>query len=348
MRNAGSQAAVHIQLFQPLDLLVEAIAQGKNALVFLMHFFLGDAEGFTHADDLVSRQGARTHAALVTATVSLGFQTHTRLAAHVERADAFRAVGLVRGEGHQVDLQLLQIDIHLAGGLGRVDVEQDAARAGQFADRSDIVDGADFVVHVHDRNQDGVITQRSLDLGRSDQAIFGRVQIGHFEAFALELAAGVQHRLVLDLRGDDVLALAGVEVRDTLDRQVVGLGGAGGPDDLARIGIDQFGDLAAGVFHRFLGLPAEHVGTRGRVAEIAVHQQAVSHFLSDTRIHRGRGGVVEVNRQFHQVTPTGWRSLNRWRTLLSYRGAAPCHCNGARPGVERPLEPHGARPDRRD
>ncbi|MCY1415436.1 hypothetical protein D9M71_309180 [compost metagenome] len=279
--------------------------------------------------------------------VGLRLEADARLATHVERADALRTVGLVGGEGHQVDLELLQVDVHLAGGLGRVDVEQDAAGTGQLADGGDVVDGADLVVHVHDRNQDGVVTQRGLDLGRSDQAVFGRVQIGHFEAFALELAAGVQHRLVLDLRGDDVLALAGVEVRGTLDRQVVGLGGAGGPDDLARIGIDQFGDLAAGVFHRFLGLPAEHVGTRGRVAEIAVHQQAVSHFLSDTRIHRGRGGVVEVNRQFHQVTPTGWRSLNRWRTLLSCRGVASCWSSGARPGAGRPLGPHGARPGRR-
>jgi hypothetical protein len=64
------------------------------------------AEGFAHADDLVGRQGARTHAALVTAAVHDGFEAYTRLAADVQRADAFRAVGLVRRERHQVDFQL--------------------------------------------------------------------------------------------------------------------------------------------------------------------------------------------------------------------------------------------------
>jgi hypothetical protein len=82
-----------------------------------VHFFLGDAEGFAHADDLVRGQRARTQAALVAAAVHLRLDAHARLAAHVQRADAFRAVGLVRGEGHQVDLQRAQVDRDLAGGL---------------------------------------------------------------------------------------------------------------------------------------------------------------------------------------------------------------------------------------
>lgn len=192
-----------------------------------------------------------------------------------------------------------------------------------------------------------VSTQGSLDHCRGDDALGGRFQIRYLEAFALQLAAGIQHRLVLDLRGDDVLALGRVEVRDTLDGEVVGLGGTGRPDDLAGVGIDQLGDLATGVLSRFLGFPAEEMRTRGRVAEVAVNQQAVGHFLSDTRIHRGGGGVVEVNRQSHQVTPTGGRSLNRWRTLQSCRGAAAwCPSSDARPGAGRPLELRGARPSR--
>ncbi|MCY1508914.1 hypothetical protein D9M68_432390 [compost metagenome] len=283
------------------------------------------------------------------AAVHHGFQAHARLAAHVERADAFRAVGLVGGEGHQVDLQLLQVDIHLAGGLGGVDVEEDAAGTGQLADGGDVVDGADFVVHVHDRHQDGVLTQGSLDHGRGDQAVFARLQVGDLEAFALQLAGGVQHRLVLDLRGDDVLALAVVEVRHALDGEVVGFGCTGSPDDFTRVGVDQFCHLTTCVFHRFFSFPAEHVGARGRVAEVAIHQQALAHLLSDARVHRRSGGIVEVNRQFHRGSPIRYRGqsragalLNLWRTLQSYRDAASCHCfhSGVDPAAERPPGPH--------
>jgi hypothetical protein len=41
-----------------------------------------------------------------------------------------------------------------------------------------------------------------------------------------------------------------VEVRRALDGQVVGLGGAAGPDDLARVGVDQGGHLLAGGLDR--------------------------------------------------------------------------------------------------
>ena len=59
-----------------------------------------------HADDLVRRQRARAHAALVAAAVHLRLDAHARLAPHVQRADALGAVGLVRRQAHQVDRQL--------------------------------------------------------------------------------------------------------------------------------------------------------------------------------------------------------------------------------------------------
>src|SRR5690606_15232862 len=268
----------------------------------------------------------RSHAALVTATVGLCFQTHTRLATHVKGTNTFGAISLVRGEGHQIDLHLLQIDLDLAGGLCRVDMQQHAAGTGQLADGSDVVDGADFVVDVHDRHQNGVLTQRGFDHGRCDQAIFARLQIGHFETFALELTSGIQYRLVLDLRGDDVLALAGVEMRRALDCEVVGLGGTTGPDDFARVGIDQLGDLTTSILHRFFGFPAKYVRARSRVAEVTVDQQAFAHLLRDTRINRRCGGVVEVNGQFHWVSPirqTPCSLDGRRFNLIQMRRSAP-------------------------
>ncbi|MNQ98854.1 hypothetical protein D3C85_1145670 [compost metagenome] len=152
---------------------------------------------------------------------------------------------------------------------------------------------------MHDRHQDGVFTQGCFDHGRSDQAIGARLDVGDFEAFTLQLTSAVQNSLVLDLGGDQVLALGAVEVRDALDCQVVGLGGTAGPDNFPRVGIDQVSDLATGVLDRFFGFPAKDVGARRRVTEVPVDQQAVAHLLGNAWIDRGGRGVIEVDRQLH-------------------------------------------------
>ena len=62
---------------------------------FLGHAFARDLGGFAHAHDLVRGERTGAHAALVAAPVHLGFQAHTRLAPHVQRADTLGAVHLV-------------------------------------------------------------------------------------------------------------------------------------------------------------------------------------------------------------------------------------------------------------
>src|SRR5476649_2300994 len=348
VRYTGGHAAVDVQLLKVLDLLVEAIAQRLDAHVFGSHVFFGYTEGFTHADDLVGRQGAGTHAALVTAAVHGSFDAHARLAAHVQRADAFRTVGLVGGERHQVDFQFRQVNVDLAGGLSRVDMQQDALGTGQLADGRNVVDGADFVVHVDHGNQDGVFTQRGLDHGRSHDTVGGWLEVGDLKTFTLQLAHGVEDSLVLNLGGDQVLAFGRVEMRRTLDCQVVGFGGTRGPDDFTRVGVDQICDLTTGVFDGLFSFPAEHMGTGRRVTEVSVDQQAFTHLLRDTRINRGGRRVIKVNRQFHGLSPNqaGWRAASslaviRRRTLQSCPGVAPCHCNGAGPDAGLLLAPHG-------
>ena len=205
----------------------------------------------------------------------------------------FGAVRLVRRERHQVHLQLLQVDLDLAGGLGRVHVEDDALLAADLAQRGDVLDDADLVVDHHHRHQDGIRAQRSLERIEAEQTIVLDIQVGHFKALAFELPTGIQHRLVFGLDGNDVLAALGVEIRRALDGQVVRLGGAGSPDDLARIGVDQLGDFLAGLLDRVLGFPAKGVAARGRIAETLV--QPGNHFLDHARVDRRGSRVVQVD-----------------------------------------------------
>ncbi len=175
-------------------------------------------------------------------------------------------------------------------------MKQDAPLPGDGPQRGDIVDHTDLVVHVHQRHQNGVLAQRRLQLFGTDQPIGTGLEPGHLEAFALQLATGIDDRLVFDLRGNDVPTTLGHGPGRALDRQVVGLSGTGGPDNLPGVGADQIGDLTPGQLHRFLGLPAVLVRARGRVGKNAIHGQAATHLLRHPRVNRCGGGIVEIDR----------------------------------------------------
>src|SRR4029078_8531002 len=105
--------------------------------------------------------GAR--AALLTAPIHLRADPPARLAsADVERADALRAVHLVRGDARKVDVHLLYVERHLADALNRVGVEEDPARPGDLADLLDRLDRPDLVVREHDRDEDRLFRHRPL------------------------------------------------------------------------------------------------------------------------------------------------------------------------------------------
>jgi hypothetical protein len=72
-------------------------------------------------------------------------------------------------QAHEVDRQRLDVDLDLAGGLRRVDVEDDPALAAHRADRGDVLDDADLVVDEHDADQDGVGRRAALNFSRSSR-----------------------------------------------------------------------------------------------------------------------------------------------------------------------------------
>ena len=90
---------------------------------------------------------AGTHAALVAAAIHMGDNLHARiLAPDIQRADAFRAVNLVRRDRQQIDVVLDHVDRNFADRLHRVRVEQNAALVAELADLAPRLQDADFVV----------------------------------------------------------------------------------------------------------------------------------------------------------------------------------------------------------
>ena len=255
--------------------------------------------GLAHADAERRRQGARAEAALLATAHDQRLQPHARLAAHVERADALRAVDLVAGDAHQVDLHRLDVERDLAGGLGRVGVEEGLLLAADLADLGERLDDADLVVHRHDRDHHGLVGDGRAQGVEIDQAVLLHWQVGHLEALLLEMAAGVEHALVLGHGGDDVVLAVLVELGDAADREVVRLGGARGEDHFLLVGADQLGDLAARLLDALLGFPAVGMAARMRIAELV--GEVRHHRFQHARVHRRGGLIVEVDRLV--VTP---------------------------------------------
>ena len=102
-------------------------------------------------------------------------------------------------------------------------------------DLLDRLDGADLVVRCHDGDERGILGEFALELFEIHMAFLVHVQIGDAVAFLLQRLAGIQHRVMLDLGGDQVLAALGRRaVHKAADREVVRLRAAAGEDDLAR------------------------------------------------------------------------------------------------------------------
>ncbi len=195
----------------------------------------------------------------MTAAVHLGFDTDTWLTTHIQRANAFRAIDFVAGEGHQVYFQLAQVDRQFAHALGRINVVDDTACTAQLADSGDILHHADFVINVHDGDQNGVITHCRFKLFQVDDTVALRRQVSHFKPFTLELTTGVQHGFVFGFAGDDVLAFFLIEIGCTFDRQVIGFGRTGGENNLTRVSANQLGNLITGDIYRLFSMPAKTV-----------------------------------------------------------------------------------------
>src|SRR6266704_2979355 len=320
-RYAPLDVAVDVDLFHVPEAGEQPVAQAPDALALGRHLELRDAEGLAHADDLVGRERPRAQAPLVAAAVDLRLDAHAGFSPHVQSAYSLRSVDLVRGHRQEIHLQLLQVDRDLARGLHCVTVEDDALRAADLADLGDRLDHADLVVHHHHRRENGVGAQRRLELLQIEQPVLLRVEVGRFETLALELAHGVEHRLVLGLHRDDVLALALVEIRRALDGEVVAFGRTRGPDDLLGIGIEERRGVPARLFHRLLRLPAERVRAARRVAELLGEEG--NHLLRHARVDRRGRGIVEVDREFHCARPAQAdtaASLPRlsWSTLTAF------------------------------
>ena len=142
----------------------------------------------------------------------------------------------------------------------------------EAADLRDRLDGADLQIGRLDRHEDGVVGERPGRRRRDRRARRRRrPRSVTVPSALLELAAGVEHRHVLGHGRDDVAA---VRARgESLDGEVVGLGGGRREDHAGRRAADETRDLGARAVERGARLEAERMGGR-RIAGAALRGRA--------------------------------------------------------------------------
>ena len=98
-----------------------------------------------------------------------------------------------------IDVALIYIDRQLAISLHCIGVEQNAVLLCDLSDLFDRLDRTDFIVCIHNRDQDRIRADCFLQLIKLYCTIFIYINISHFIAALLQIFTCMQNCMVLNL-----------------------------------------------------------------------------------------------------------------------------------------------------
>ena len=221
------------------------------------------------------------------------------LATHIQSAATLGSVKLVCGQGGQIDVHLIYIERHFTQRLYCVGMEQHATLTAKLANLFQGLQNTDLIVGRHNADQNGLVGECSFELVQINQSIRLYGKVGHLIAVFFQALAGIEHRLVLGHRGNDVVPFFPVHLGYAFDCEVVALGGSRGKDDLLGGRADELGNLFARGFHGCFCFPPELVVTAGGIAE---HVGEIRrHGLQHPWIKGCGGVIVHINWQLNAV-----------------------------------------------
>ena len=259
--------------------------------------------GFSESNDAGDIFRARAEAALMMSAVNERIEA--RAGADIERANTFGSVEFVAGNREEIHAERIDIHGNFSGGLDRVGVKNNFVFAGDAGDFRDRLDRTEFVIGVHDGNQNGFGANGAANIFRVNDAVLACGEIGDGDAALLEMLARAVNRFVLDAGGDDMRRLSGsrrstgsgIGRREGVgnraeDGVVVRLSAAGGEDNLLGLGAEQGSDLPASGLDRGACTLAGSVNGRG-VGK--VRGETGKHGVEDSRIDGRCSVMVKVD-----------------------------------------------------
>lgn len=226
------------------DALFEAVTEGCEVGTVERD---GGAEGGGEGDGFSSGAAA----AFLASPEEDGSELHG--GAHVEGAAALGGIEFVGADGIEIDFGGGRREAEFACGLDAIGVEEGAGFVSDGGEGGDVVDGAGFVVGVHDAGEDGFRAELAAEDVGIDGAVAVGLEIGDGDAFAFELGAGFEHGGMFDGGGEHVLAGARVIADGAEQGEVRGFGAAAGEDDVLGSAAQESSDLGAGLFKELAG-----------------------------------------------------------------------------------------------
>ena len=134
------------------------MAERGQALGVVRERVASDLGGFAEADDASNILRAGANSTLVVAAVKQLRQASP--AANVERANALGGIQFMAGKRKQIKLELLDVDGDFSRGLHGISVEINVGLFGDAADFLERLNGAKFVVGMHDGDEHGILANR--------------------------------------------------------------------------------------------------------------------------------------------------------------------------------------------
>ena len=110
--------------------------------------------------------------------------------------------------GHHVDGKFIHSCLHMSIGLYCIRMEQNAVLSGNFSDLLNRLNRSDLIICKHHRDQDRIRTDCLFQLIQFKYPIFIYINIGNGKSSFFQIFAGMQNRMMLDLRGNNVLSFA--------------------------------------------------------------------------------------------------------------------------------------------
>ena len=181
----------------------------------------GHLGGETEAGDARNIMRSGAHILLLTATINQRAQAD--LLVLIEEADSLRAMQLMTGYRHHIDMLQLRTKWNLAIGLDRIRMEP-CIRITLLHDTSDLLDRLDrthLVVHGHDRHQDGIRTDRRAKIIEGNMSLRIHRKIGHLVAELDEHIQRTVDRRMLERGRDDMLSLLSLRHRRSENHGIV-------------------------------------------------------------------------------------------------------------------------------